>query len=50
MINKILNAIDDYASFYCNDVEDKYRFSFNGIEKVNEVAGLGNHYTAFRVR
>ena len=25
---------------------DKYRFGFNGQEKVNEIAGEGNHYTA----
>ncbi len=25
---------------------NKFRFGFNGIEKTNEVAGVGNHYTA----
>jgi hypothetical protein len=29
------------------DGEDDYRFGFNGQEKVNEVAGKGNHNTAF---
>gem|GEM_PF-6703018 len=28
------------------DEKDNYRFSFQGIEKVNEVAGIGNHLTA----
>jgi hypothetical protein len=26
----------------CNDVKDRYRFGFNGQEKVNEWAGIGN--------
>ena len=25
---------------------DNYRFGFNTQEKVNEIAGIGNHYTA----
>lgn len=29
------------------DEKDNYRWNYNGIEKVNEVAGLGNHYAAF---
>ena len=29
----------------CEEGED-YRFGFNGQEKVNEIAGIGNHYTA----
>ncbi|MDI9320071.1 MAG: hypothetical protein QM530_06290 [Phycisphaerales bacterium] len=28
------------------DEKDNYRFGFNGQEKVNEIAGLGNHNTA----
>ena len=28
------------------DGGDDYRFGFNGIEKVNELKGIGNHYTA----
>ncbi len=28
------------------DEKDNYRFGFNKQEKVNEVAGIGNHYTA----
>jgi RHS repeat-associated protein len=27
-----------------NFSSDQYRFGFNGVEKVNEVSGLGNHY------
>jgi RHS repeat-associated protein len=27
----------------CNGVKDRYRFGFNGQEKVNEWAGIGNH-------
>lgn len=27
----------------CDEVGDKYRFGFNGQEKVNEIAGIGNH-------
>jgi len=30
----------------CNEGDDKYRFGFNGQEKVNEIAGTGNHNTA----
>ncbi len=30
----------------CSDAADKYRFGFNGQEKDNEIAGLGNHNTA----
>jgi len=30
----------------CNEGDDKYRFGFNGQEKVNEIAGIGNHNTA----
>lgn len=29
----------------CDD-KDNYRFGFNGQEKVNEIAGIGNHLTA----
>lgn len=27
-------------------IYDNYRFGLNGIEKLNEVSGVGNHYTA----
>ena len=30
----------------CNEGDDKYRFGFNGQEKTNEIAGVGNHNTA----
>jgi len=30
----------------CNEGDDKYRFGFNGQEKTNEIAGIGNHNTA----
>src|SRR5690625_3069201 len=30
----------------CDEVGDRYRFGFNGQEKVNEIAGMGNHNTA----
>ncbi len=30
----------------CDEVGDKYRFGFNGQEKVNEISGMGNHNTA----
>src|SRR5690625_3970196 len=30
----------------CDDGGDRYRFGFNGQEKVNEIAGMGNHNTA----
>ena len=30
----------------CGEVKDLYRFGFNGIHKENEVAGVGNHYSA----
>jgi len=30
----------------CYDGGDRYRFGFNGQEKVNEISGMGNHNTA----
>jgi len=30
----------------CDSIGDKYRFGYNGQEKVNELAGIGNHNTA----
>src|SRR5690625_1405801 len=30
----------------CDDGGDRYRFGFNGQEKVNEMSGMGNHNTA----
>src|SRR5690625_4753177 len=30
----------------CDEVGDRYRFGFNGQEKVNEMSGMGNHNTA----
>jgi len=30
----------------CDEDKDRYRFGFNGQEKVNEIAGIGNHTTA----
>lgn len=30
----------------CNTGLDRYRFGFNTQEKTNEIAGVGNHYTA----
>src|SRR5690625_1341161 len=30
----------------CDDGGDRYRFGFNGQEKVNEISGMGNHNTA----
>src|SRR5690606_14414382 len=30
----------------CDEVGDRYRFGFNGQEKVNEISGMGNHNTA----
>ncbi len=32
--------------FYICMEKDNYRFGFNGQEKVNEIAGIGNHNTA----
>jgi RHS repeat-associated protein len=32
-----------------NKINDGYRFGYNGQEKVDEIAGIGNHYT-FRFR
>ncbi|HRP90822.1 MAG TPA: DUF1990 family protein [Edaphocola sp.] len=36
-----------YLVEVCDDAKDKYRFGFNTQEKVNEIAGVGNHNTAF---
>jgi hypothetical protein len=30
----------------CDSTADRYRFGYNGQEKVNEIAGIGNHNTA----
>ena len=35
-----------YLVEVCDDAKDKYRFGFNGQEKDNEIAGVGNHNTA----
>ena len=35
-----------YLVEVCDETKDKYRFGFNGQEKVNEIAGVGNHNTA----
>ncbi|HTO15166.1 MAG TPA: hypothetical protein VLZ83_05320 [Edaphocola sp.] len=35
-----------YLVEVCDESKDRYTFGYNGIEKVNEIAGIGNHYTA----
>jgi RHS repeat-associated protein len=35
-----------YLVDVCDGDKDRYRFGFNGQEKVNEIAGIGNHNTA----
>ncbi|MBL7705486.1 MAG: hypothetical protein JNM21_08035 [Taibaiella sp.] len=35
-----------YLVDVCDESKDRYRFGFNGQEKVNEIAGVGNHNTA----
>ena len=35
-----------YLVDVCDEDKDRYRFGFNGQEKVNEIAGVGNHNTA----
>ena len=37
---------ETYLVDVCDEVGDKYRFGFNGQEKVNEWSGIGNHNTA----
>ncbi|HET8574248.1 MAG TPA: hypothetical protein VFL76_10290, partial [Edaphocola sp.] len=37
---------DNQLVTICDGDKDKYRFGFNGQEKVNEWAGIGNHNTA----
>jgi hypothetical protein len=37
---------ESYLTQVCNGDKDRYRFGFNGQEKVNEIAGVGNHNTA----
>lgn len=34
------------TSTICNTGGDRYRFGYNGQEKTNEIAGIGNHNTA----
>jgi RHS repeat-associated protein len=34
---------ESYLTEVCNGDKDRYRFGFNGQEKVNEIAGVGNH-------
>lgn len=51
-IDSIALVIDTITTSYVTSIlssetlEDKYRFGFNGQEKVNEIAGIGNHNTA----
>lgn len=45
-IQKPVQVQQTYLVDICNDVKDRYRFGFNGQEKVNEWAGIGNHNTA----
>ena len=35
-----------YLVDVCDESKDRYRFGFNGQEKINEIAGVGNHNTA----
>jgi len=37
---------DELEITICSRSDDNYRFGFNGQEKVNEIAGIGNHNTA----
>ncbi|MNX61852.1 hypothetical protein D3C86_927890 [compost metagenome] len=37
---------ETYLVDICDEGKDRYRFGFNGQEKVNELAGMGNHNTA----
>jgi len=41
-----VNNVVTITELVCNQPNDKYRFSFDGQEKTNEWAGVGNHYTA----
>lgn len=43
---KITHYVPTTRIAYVCDEKDNYRFGFNTQEKVNEVAGIGNHYTA----
>jgi hypothetical protein len=36
-----------YLVDVCDEDKDRYRFGYQGSEKTNEIAGLGNHYTTF---
>ena len=37
---------ETYLVDVCDEMGDKYRFGYNGQEKVNEMSGIGNHNTA----
>ena len=37
---------ETYLVDVCDEIGDKYRFGYNGQEKVNEMSGIGNHNTA----
>ena len=37
---------ETYLVDVCDEIGDRFRFGYNGIEKTNEIAGIGNHYTA----
>ncbi|KAA5532228.1 hypothetical protein F0919_15630 [Taibaiella lutea] len=41
-IKKKVQVQESYLVDICNSYKDKYRFGFNGQEKVNEWAGIGN--------
>ncbi len=44
--NKLYYVPQNVLVQVCSDADDKYRFGFNGQEKDNEIAGIGNHNTA----
>jgi hypothetical protein len=51
VLNRICRKVpvqyqESYLTQVCNGDKDRYRFGFNGQEKVNEIAGVGNHNTA----
>jgi hypothetical protein len=42
-ISKPVQTQQTFLVDVCNNLKDRYRFGFNGQEKVNEWAGVGNH-------
>src|SRR5690606_32964746 len=44
--NVLIQYTDEVTTTICNEIAEGYRYGFNTQERVDEIAGKGNHYTA----